>query len=615
MTTLKQIKGSAIQFLAEDPVVNTGPAGAWASGGNLNTARFQMSGAGVSVTSGLAFGGFESPGTPYSTKNESYDGTSFTEVADLNTGRRYVGGCGTQTAALASGNLNAPQGTFNEQWDGSSWTEVGDFNTNRFNFAQFGTTTAALAAGGETPAPPYQTANVETWNGSAWTEVGDLNSAKYANRGFGSTTAGLIFGGANTTPSTLAETESWNGSSWTEVNDLNTARYSMGSTVSAGQSSGQAMGGLNPGYAQTESWDGTNWTEVADMATGRGSGAGFGVSNSGVVAGGSTTASSPTRVTTTEEFTLTPSTASTLIEGQMWFNSSSSTLKGYGTAAGIPAATWASGTNFPSSTYGQSGFGTQTSAMIAGGPTALTNTFTYNGTSFSSQPALNTSSPPTARYFPGAFGADGTSGLIAGGEPGVAATETWDGSAWTEVADLNTGRNLQGSFGVVTAGIVAGGYTATADSADVESWNGSSWTELSNINTARNGLGGTGGQDNGIVFGGTNNAATETWDGSAWTEVSDLNTGRRFGGSYGSTTSNSSALFAGGYTTGPVANTESWNGSSWTEVNDLNTARRSYGQGGSSAAAVLVAGESPGGATNATEEFTATAGIATITTS
>ena len=27
----------------------------------------------------------------------------------------------------------------------------------------------------------------------------------------------------------------------------------------------------------------------------------------------------------------------------MWFNSSSSTLKGYGTAAGIPAATWASG--------------------------------------------------------------------------------------------------------------------------------------------------------------------------------------------------------------------------------------------------------------------------------
>ena len=66
-----------------------------------------------------------------------------------------------------------------------------------------------------------------------------------------------------------------------------------------------------------------------------------------------------------------------------------------------------------------------------------------------------------------------------------------------------------------------------------------------------------------------NNAATETWDGSAWTEVSDLNTGRRFGGSYGSTTSNSSALFAGGYTTGPVANTESWNGSSWTEVNDL----------------------------------------------
>ena len=49
--------------------------------------------------------------------------------------------------------------------------------------------------------------------------------------------------------------------------------------------------------------------------------------------------------TDTEEWSFPPATASTLQEGQMWFNSSSSTLKGYGTAAGIPAATWASGGN------------------------------------------------------------------------------------------------------------------------------------------------------------------------------------------------------------------------------------------------------------------------------
>ena len=36
MTTLKNLKGTAIQFLDADPVVY---AGSWSSGGDLNTAR------------------------------------------------------------------------------------------------------------------------------------------------------------------------------------------------------------------------------------------------------------------------------------------------------------------------------------------------------------------------------------------------------------------------------------------------------------------------------------------------------------------------------------------------------------------------------------------------
>ena len=32
---------------------------------------------------------------------ETYDGTSYSEVNDLNAARRFAGGCGTQTAALA----------------------------------------------------------------------------------------------------------------------------------------------------------------------------------------------------------------------------------------------------------------------------------------------------------------------------------------------------------------------------------------------------------------------------------------------------------------------------------------------------------------------------------
>ena len=40
MTTLKGLKGTAIQFLDADPVVY---AGSWSSGGALNTARGELS--------------------------------------------------------------------------------------------------------------------------------------------------------------------------------------------------------------------------------------------------------------------------------------------------------------------------------------------------------------------------------------------------------------------------------------------------------------------------------------------------------------------------------------------------------------------------------------------
>ena len=61
-------------------------AGAWASGGNLNSARFLQGGAGAANTAALTFGGRNpdlSPG-PNVALTESYDGSSWTEVGDLN---------------------------------------------------------------------------------------------------------------------------------------------------------------------------------------------------------------------------------------------------------------------------------------------------------------------------------------------------------------------------------------------------------------------------------------------------------------------------------------------------------------------------------------------------
>jgi len=88
MTTLKNLKGTAIQFLDADPVVY---AGTWATGGALNTARAWLGGAGIQ-TATLAFGG-ETPTKVGNT--EKYDGSSWTEVNDLNTARAGLAGTGT----------------------------------------------------------------------------------------------------------------------------------------------------------------------------------------------------------------------------------------------------------------------------------------------------------------------------------------------------------------------------------------------------------------------------------------------------------------------------------------------------------------------------------------
>jgi len=199
---------------------NTTTSGSWRTGGNLNTGRSRPGSAGVSNSSALAFGG-ESP--PYRTQTEQYDGSSWTEVNDLNVQKANFTGCGTVTAALASGgdDGSGPDEATNEQWNGTNWTEVGDLNNARAGLGQAGTTTSSVVFGG-VPSPRAVT---ESWNGSTWTEVADLNNGRYYGGSAGTdSTSALYFGGA--TPNT-ADTESWNGSAWTEVNNLNTARTSI----------------------------------------------------------------------------------------------------------------------------------------------------------------------------------------------------------------------------------------------------------------------------------------------------------------------------------------------------------------------------------------------------
>ena len=79
-----------------------------------------------------------------------------------------------------------------ETWDGSSWTEVGDLNTASYGRGGSGTSTLALAFAGSAP-----TANTEEFDGSSWTEVANLSDDRYTVGGTpaGTQNAALCYGG------------------------------------------------------------------------------------------------------------------------------------------------------------------------------------------------------------------------------------------------------------------------------------------------------------------------------------------------------------------------------------------------------------------------------------
>jgi hypothetical protein len=330
MSDYKGIQGTAVQNFAGDPgdpiagqvwydsvsssfkYQNVIPTGAWATGGNLNTARGALAGAGIQ-TAGLAIGGRNLPA--FTGDTESYNGTTWTELNNLNTVRASMGSAnsGTNTATLAFGG-EAPGDVYqttNESWNGTSWTELNDLNTARRAVAGAGVQTSALAFGGDI-VPGATPGATESWNGTSWTTVTSLTTARSQTGGVGATnTAALAFGGLTDPGSTLrANTESWNGSSWTELNDLNTARRLLGG--SGTNTVALAFGGfLPPVTAATETWNGTSWTEVNDLSTARSQLSGAGSNTTALAFGGYTGAGS-TNSAATEEWNAPASITETI---------------------------------------------------------------------------------------------------------------------------------------------------------------------------------------------------------------------------------------------------------------------------------------------------------------
>jgi hypothetical protein len=292
------------------------------------------------------------------------------------------------------------------------------------------------------------------------------------------------------------------------------------------------------------------------------------------------------------------------IEGQMWFNSTSQTLKG-AEAATIVNATWASGAdmNVAKAELSSSKSDTDQTVTVAKGA----NAETYNSISWTTITA-----PPTASNAAAGFGTkdDFTkAGGIYSTPPGYNVTVNWNGSAWTAGGNINWGRYDVAAFGLTgSSGIAAGGTNPAgpvgSETNKTESYNGVSWSEVATMNTGSRTYNGAGVQTDGISATRgemSPNAYCEIWNGTSWTETTDLNTPRSRGDMSG--LSSTSALCFGGLTTVNIASNEYWNGTSWTELNDLATAKHSGAGSGSSSSALMVGGDNGTSPVASTEEW------------
>ena len=102
---------------------------AWASGGNMNTAR-SLSGGFGTQTASIICGAQLGPLSAITT-TESYNGTSWTTVNSLNNAIAQNRGVGTQTAGLSisgyGGNTPGANRDQTESWNGTSWTVSGNY--------------------------------------------------------------------------------------------------------------------------------------------------------------------------------------------------------------------------------------------------------------------------------------------------------------------------------------------------------------------------------------------------------------------------------------------------------------------------------------------------------
>jgi hypothetical protein len=201
--------------------------------------------------------------------------------------------------------------------------------------------------------------------------------------------------------------------------------------------------------------------------------------------------------------------------GQIWYNTTSDQLKAFANVT--TPASWSTGGNMNTGRD-----------LLTGSGTALTNTIVFGGDT---------------------------------GPARTGATETYNGSTWTTVPSLNTNRSALGSAtqGTSSAALGFAGYPSTSAN---EEFNGSSWTSVSSYGNSGYGVSGAGTQTAGLGVGGTGGqTSTFEYDGSTWSPGGTYPGGLYFGGVTGLQGAAIATSGSGG--AGATAAKE-YDGSTWT---------------------------------------------------
>jgi len=248
--------------------INTVTPAAWSSGGALNTARSQGTGAGT-MTAGWVVGGQE---PALSNKTEEYDGSSWTAVNTIGMSSRLLAGAGPQTAAFATGGFipgpSVTAAAYN--YNGTTWTAGAAQPVGTYGQGSLGTQTAGLIFGGSAPTTSNYLNTSYEYDGEGWTaSPGNMNTGRHYIAGSGIQTAGLSVGGDEGPPGKSNKTEEYNGSTWTASSTTPDVRRGAG--LSGPQTAALYFGGSGDPGARTTTfgYDGTSWSSRPSIATSR----------------------------------------------------------------------------------------------------------------------------------------------------------------------------------------------------------------------------------------------------------------------------------------------------------------------------------------------------------